>query len=150
VLRELATEPKNEEFKQLMEAELRPRPRVALEGDTAGGKSQSRSRSAQTTPIPPPSSSPDQLTPLTSSRTISLPILNRPAGALWFWFQQRTKCIDVPESNADRQLAQELAEEAVKGEEDRQRVKKRIDQIKAREEMLKLARREVDRMKAEQ
>jgi hypothetical protein len=149
-LRELATEPKNEEFKKLMEKELRPKPRDTL--DKEKPESQSHSQSSRTTSQPPSSSSPPPETSptLISTRTISLPLLNRPAGALWFWFQQRTKCIDVPESDADKQLAAELAEHEVKAAEDRARVKKGIDQIKAREEMLKMARREAERMKEEQ
>lgn len=55
----------------------------------------------------------------------------------------------MPESDADKQLAVETAEHEVKAEEERRRTKKSIDQIKAKEAMLKLAKREVDRMKAE-
>lgn len=171
-LRELATEPKNEHFKEVMEEELIPRPRGTLEkkeeevveDNTTQSKPKPRPKPQRkdsiTTPPPtPPSSSPDQNPPplstsenpppLISTRTISLPTLNRPAGALWFWFQQRTKCVDVPESNADKRLARELAEHAVKAEEDRKRVKKGIDAMKRQELMLKMARGEVERMRAD-
>ncbi|KAF7507727.1 hypothetical protein GJ744_010156 [Endocarpon pusillum] len=174
-LRELATEPKNEHFKEVMEEELIPRPRsteeVVVEDNTTQSKPKPRPKSqakasVTTPPLPPPpsSSSPDQnpppsplpsvstsenARPLISTRTISLPTLNRPAGALWFWFQQRTKCVDVPESDADKRLARELAKHAVKAEEDRKRVKKGIDAMKRQELMLKMARGEVERMRAD-
>ena len=149
-LRELATEPKNPHFKEAMEEELRPRPRNPAEQD-------SKSQSSQTASSAP---SPDQqqqtstqttpATPQISTRTVSLPVLNRGAGALWFWFQQRTKCIDVPQSEADKQLAAELAEHDVKAEEDRQRVKKGLDKIKTQQLMLKMAKGEMERMKDQQ
>jgi hypothetical protein len=147
-LRELATEPKNERFKEIMEEELKPRPKITPEEEPTPAKSPLKPQpnpSPSEQPQPPP---PEP--PLTSTRTISLPVLNRPAGALWFWFQQRTKCIDVPESEADKQLAVELAEKAARAEEDRRRVKKAIDHVKTQELMLKIARGEVDRMRAEE
>ncbi len=154
-LRELATEPKNERFRELMEEELKPRPkeiesveekslskgnRAQRNQNTPGSSSSQPPTDQQTPPTPPP---------LISTRTVSLPVLNRPANALWFWFQQRTKCIDVPETETDKELAAELAQHEVKAEEDRQRVKKSIDRIKAKEEMLRMARRDVERMKEE-
>jgi Mitochondrial ribosomal protein L51 / S25 / CI-B8 domain len=158
-LRELATEPKNARFKELMEDQLRPRPRSEINPTDMAGEGSEARQSVPSSPTwsdlqqQPPSlskpSSQDQQPSLTSTRTISLPVLNRPAGALWFWFQQRTKCVDVPESDSDKQLASELAEHAIKAEEDRKLVKKGMDQVKAKKEMLSLARQEVSKMRAE-
>lgn len=160
----MATEPKNERFRELMEEGLRPRPieseSVEEEESARSGKKTQRTQttpapsssspSSSTSTIQPPPDAPPPPPRLISTRTVSLPVLNRPANTLWFWFQQRTQCIDVPETQSDKELAAELAEFNAQAEEDRQRVKKSRDAIKAKEEMLKLARREVDRMKEEE
>lgn len=158
-LRELASEPENGDFRRIMEEELKPRPRNTIQPDPVADKSQSQLGSGQSAPRAMPSSNGPHAEPspqtspehnLISHRTVSLPVLNRPAGALWFWFQQRTKCVPVPESEADTQLESELAEHSVKAEEDRKRLKRSLDEIRAKRDMLKLARREADIMKAEQ
>ena len=158
-LRGLTTDPKNERSVEGMEGELIPQSKLLTEFKAIESQSPSESQASSDMPTssssdpeeetqqPIPATNTTTKSPL-STRTVSLPVFNRPAGALWYWFQKRTKCIDVPESAADKQLAEELAQDAVKAEENRVRSKKVLDAMRAKESMLKMAKEEMERMKA--
>jgi hypothetical protein len=159
-LRELTTESKNERFEEGVAGESISQSQLLTAFKAMPSQSPSESQASsdihtpsstdpqQETQQPVPATKTTTKSPL-STRTVSLPVINRRAFELWYWFQKRTKCIDVPESAADKQVAEELAQHAVKADEDRIRVKTGLDAVRAKELMLKRARGDLERMRAE-
>jgi hypothetical protein len=158
-LKRLATQSKDERSGEDVEAESIPQSKLVQEFRAMQSQSLSESQSSSNKSIPLPTHLHEETqTPIPaimtttksplSTRTVSLPVIDRSAGALWYWFQKRTECTDVPESAADKRVAEELAQHAVKAEEDRVRTKKGLDAIKAKETMMRMARGELERIKA--
>ena len=68
---------------------------------------------------------------------------------IWDWFKTRSNCTDVPRSAEDEKEFRELAVVFRQSAVDRERVKKGVDEQKANDEMLKRARGEVEKLRAE-
>jgi Mitochondrial ribosomal protein L51 / S25 / CI-B8 domain len=83
------------------------------------------------------------------TRSVTVGVKDRTASQIWNWFKMQTNCTDVPRSAEDdneyRQLARVFSQSAM----DRRRVKKGVDERKANDEMLKRARGEVEKLRAE-
>ena len=83
------------------------------------------------------------------TRSCTLGIKDRTAGQIWNWFQHRTRCLAVERSEEDRKEYVELKAVFSQSEEDRLRVKKGIDEMKASKQMLARAKGEAEKLKAE-
>lgn len=83
------------------------------------------------------------------TRSVTVGVKDRTASQIWNWFKMQTNCTDVPrlaeDENEYRQLARVFSQSAM----DRRRVKKGVDERKANDEMLKRARGEVEKLRAE-
>ena len=82
-------------------------------------------------------------------RNVMLGVKNRSSTEIWDWFKTRTNCTDVPRSMEDEKEFRELEVVVQQSAIDRERVKKGVDERKANDEMLKRARGEVEKLRAE-
>jgi hypothetical protein len=80
---------------------------------------------------------------------VTLGVKDRTASQIWNWFKTRTNCTEVPRSVEDEKEYKELAGVFSQSAMDRRRVKKGVDERKANDEMLRRARGEVEKLKAE-
>ena len=96
---------------------------------------------------PQPTASSEKLPIYTRSCTLG--IKDRTAGQIWNWFKHRTRCVAVERSEEDRKEYVELKAVFSQSEEDRLRVKKGIDEMKASKQMLARAKGEAEKLKAE-
>lgn len=83
------------------------------------------------------------------TRSVTLGVKNRTASQIWNWFKMRTNCTEVPRSAEDETEFRELAGVLSRSAMDRGRVKKGVDERKANDEMLRRARGEVEKLRAE-
>ena len=83
------------------------------------------------------------------TRDVTLSLHSRNATAIWKWFRARTKCVGVPQTARDRRERREVAEQAKRSEEDRVRVKAGMDALRSKDVLLKRARAEAEKMRAE-
>jgi hypothetical protein len=83
------------------------------------------------------------------TRSVTLGVKNRTASQIWNWFKMRTNCTEVPRSAEDETAFRELAGVLSRSAMDRGRVKKGVDERKANDEMLRRARGEVEKLRAE-
>jgi Mitochondrial ribosomal protein L51 / S25 / CI-B8 domain len=82
-------------------------------------------------------------------RTVTIGLRGHSPDAIWEWFQQRTGCRKVPESQEDIEARKRLDEFFAKAELDRQRVKAGVDAMRKEKEDLKRARGEAEKLQAE-
>jgi hypothetical protein len=83
------------------------------------------------------------------TRSVTLGVKNRTASQIWNWFKMRTNCTEVPRSAEDETEFRKLAGMLSRSAMDRGRVKKGVDERKANDEMLRRARGEVEKLRAE-
>jgi hypothetical protein len=83
------------------------------------------------------------------TRSVTLGVKNRTASQIWNWFKMRTNCVEVPRSVEDETEFRKLAGMFSRSAIDRERVKKGVDERKANDEMLRRARGEVEKLRAE-
>jgi hypothetical protein len=86
---------------------------------------------------------------LVYTRSVTLGIKDRTASQIWNWFKIRTNCTDVPRSQEDQEGYDQMSWVLRRSAWDRERVKKGVDERKANDEMLRRARGEVEKLKAE-
>lgn len=86
---------------------------------------------------------------LVYTRSVTLGIKDRTASQIWNWFKMRTNCTDVPRSQEDQNGYDQMSWVLRQSAWDRERVKKGVDERKANDEMLRRARGEVEKLKAE-
>jgi hypothetical protein len=83
------------------------------------------------------------------TRSVTLGIKDRTASQIWNWFKMRTNYTDVPRSHQDQNDYDKLSWVLRRSACDRERVRKGVDERKANDEMLRRARGEVEKLKAE-
>ena len=82
-------------------------------------------------------------------RIVRLGLRDRTSDSIWSWFRRRTNCTDVPQSIEDQKEYADLEEVSRQSAQDRERVKKGRDQQRANVEMLRRAKGEVEKLRAE-
>lgn len=101
-------------------------------------------------PQPEASTNPGEAPPApVYTRSVTLGIKDRTASQIWNWFKMRTNCTDVPRPAEDQKDYDRLSWVLRRSAWDRERVKKGVDERKANDEMLRRARGEVEKLKAE-
>jgi hypothetical protein len=83
------------------------------------------------------------------TRSVTLGVKDRTASQIWNWFKMRTNCTEVPRSAEDQKEFDGLSVRFRNSAADRRRVKKGVDERKANDEMLRRARGEVEKLRAE-